>query len=146
MAPPKGHPNYNINNEGRPKTYTKPIVDQYALDLIEWSNKDSSVWIKDFCLEQDLDPNIMSDWSRENNNFALAYNIAKQKQESRLFKGALDNKYNNKITVLCLTNHHGWADKSETRVSGDSQNPLTIVLDKVAGKTKDMIDDESETE
>lgn len=146
MPAPKGHAPYEgCETGGRPTKFTKEQIERYADEFKKWLDNPSHVWFKDFALDNDLDPDYLSVWAEENEKFLGVYKAAKHRQESRLINGGLMNAYNGSIVKLVLANAHGWkTDKTETKVSGDAANPLSFVLDKIDGKSKELID-ESET-
>jgi hypothetical protein len=145
MPPPKGHLPYNTNGEGgRPPKYSQEAIETFAEELKVWISNPTNYWLKDFCLEKMIDPTYMIDWARENDRFRQAYNLAKAYQESRMFRGGMTDKFNSGMTKFGLINNHGWADKTETKLSGDANNPLAFILDNVGGLTKDLVDDEIE--
>ena len=135
MASPKGHAPYNKNGEGgRPPKFSDEQVDIFADEFLEWLKEDKNVWMKNFCLERDINSDCMSEWCNRSERFRGAYLIGKQKQEAKIFEGGLIGKYNSNIVKLALTNHHGWAERTESKISGDSQNPLQCIIDKVSSK------------
>jgi DNA-packaging protein gp3 len=137
----KGHPPYNINGEGgRPRKYTLDDIERFADELVDWMKNESRFWFKDFCLERGIDPDLMSKWARENDNFNIAYKLAKGLQESRIFKGSMTDTFNAGMAKFALMNNHGWSDKQETKVSGDAVNPLAFVLEQIDGKSKELVD------
>lgn len=142
MPAPAGHKPYNIHGEGgRPRRYSQQDIEQFADELTVWLKNPDNIWFKDFCLDRDIDPDFMSEWSSENERFNGAYRQAKHRQESRLVNGGLKNLYNGTIVKFVLANAHGWVDKQETKVSGDSANPLAGILTLIDGNTKDLIND-----
>jgi hypothetical protein len=73
--------------------------------------------------------------------------IVKGLQERRIVAGGLKRQYDSGMSKFSLVNHHGWiSDKSETKVSGDAQNPLAFLLQSTDGKSKDLVKDYDETE
>lgn len=145
MPAPKNHPHYNIHGEGgRPRRYTTEDIERFADELIIWMKNESNFWLKDFCLERDIDPDFMSEWAKENKRFNGAYKLAKGIQESRIFKGAMLDNFNTGMSKFALMNCHGWADKQESKISGDASNPLAFVLNSIDGQSKDLINGEAE--
>jgi len=143
MPAPKGHPNYDVEGKaGRPKKYTPEVIERFADELLIWIKNEGNFWVKDFCLERGIDPDYMSEWARENERFAGAYKTAKAFQESRIFKGSMLSAFNPTMSKFALINNHGWADKTETKVSGDAVNPLTFLLQKADGESKDLVNEE----
>lgn len=142
MPAPLGHRPYNQNGKGgRPKKFSVKQIEIFADELIAWMKIPTNVWFKDFCLEKDIDPDLMSEWAKENERFSGAYKLAKARQESRLVNGGLVDVFNGGIVKFVLSNAHGWSDKQESKVSGDASNPLAFLLHSVDGKSKDLIDE-----
>ena len=144
MPAPQGHKAYNVEGQGgRPRRFSSEDIDHFADELTIWLKDPSNVWFKDFCLEKDLNPDLMSEWSSENERFGGVYKLAKHRQESRLINGGLNNLFNGSIVRLVLANAHGWTtDKQETKVSGDAVNPLAFLLETIDGKGKELVNDE----
>lgn len=143
MPAPLGHPPYaGCETGGRPCRYSKEDIERYADEFKEWLNDPSHVWFKDFCLDNDIDPDLMPEWAKENEKFNGVYRFAKHRQESRLVNGGLLSTYNGSIVKLVLANAHGWTDKSEAKISGDAVNPLAFLLQSVDGKSKDLVNED----
>ncbi len=142
-AAPKKHPPYNKNGEGgRPKQWTVQEIEKMADEFLDWLEKPNSVWFKDFCLQRGLNPDLLSEWAKKNVRFAGVYKMAKHHQEAKMLKGGLLNQFNSSLVKLVLTNHHGWIEKSETKVSGDVVNPLSAILTVIDGTSKKLVEDE----
>jgi hypothetical protein len=145
MPSPKGHTPYpGCETGGRPRRYSQQDIENYADEFKKWLNDPNHVWFKDFCLDNDIDPDLMSEWAQENDKFNGVLKLAKHRQESRLINGGLLNVYNGSIVKLVLGNAHGWSEKQETKLSGDAVNPLSFVLETIDGGTKVLVDDEQE--
>jgi len=142
MPAPKGHPNYNTEGHGRPPKYSKEDIERYAEKFKAWLIDPSHVWFKDFALDHDFDPDYLSEWADENENFRGVYRQAKHRQISRLVNGGLLSAYNSAIVKLVLGNAHGWSERTETKLSGDAVNPLAFVLKEIDGTTKELVNDE----
>jgi hypothetical protein len=145
MPAPQGHEAYNTQGEGgRPRRYSTEDIERLADEFKVWLSNPNNVWFKDFCLDRDINPDLMSEWAAENERFGGVYALAKHRQESRLINGGLLSVYNGSIVKLVLFNAHGWSDKVESKISGDSGNPLAFILQNVDGKTKDLVDGDLE--
>lgn len=140
MPAPINHLPYpGCETGGRPRKYDLSKINSFADELIAWMKIPTNVWFKDFCLDKDIDPDLMSEWAKESEKFSGAYKLAKARQESRLVNGGLMETYNGGIVKFVLANAHGWSDRQETKVSGDAVNPLAFLLQAVDGKTKDLV-------
>lgn len=137
MPAPKGHPPYNVNGEGgRPRRYQPEDIDRFAEEFLKWMDRPDSIWYEDFCLEHDIDTDLLSEWARENERFNGAYKRSKVWQKSKLIKGGLKNEFNSGFTKFVMSNTCGWRDRNE--ISGNAANPLAVVLDSIDGTTRDI--------
>lgn len=141
MPAPLGNQNAVGNNGGRPRLYSDEDIERFAKELLVWMENESHFWLKDFCIERGIDPDFMAEWARENIEFNGAYKLAKAMQESRIFKGAMIDSYNVTMSKFALINNHGWADKTEAKISGDVVNPLALILQSVDGTSKELVND-----
>lgn len=146
MPAPKNHLPYpGCERGGRPRRFSTEDIESFADEFKKWLNDPSHVWFKDFCLDRDINPDLMSEWAEENEKFGGVYKLARHRQESRLVNGGLMNAYNGSIVKLVLSNAHGWkTDKVENKISGDAVNPLQFLLEKADGGSKEFVKDESE--
>lgn len=143
MPAPKGHEPYpGCETGGRPTKYTTEVIEALADEFLEWLKVSTHVWFKDFCLDRDINPDLMSEWAANNKKFSGVYKLAKERQESRLINGGLVNAYNSGIVKFVLGNAHGWVDKQETKISGDAVNPLEFILKNIDGTTKELVNEE----
>lgn len=146
MPAPKGHAPYNkLGEGGRPYRFTDEEIEAFADEFLLWLDHEDNFWIKDFTLEKNINPDYMIDWCERSERFRRAYLIGKSKQESKTYKGGLVGKFNSNIVKLALTNHHGWVEKTENKISGDKDNPLACIIDRISSKPKDG-DGEAESE
>ncbi|CUI17981.1 hypothetical protein PNK_2385 [Candidatus Protochlamydia naegleriophila] len=141
MVAPKNHAPYpGCELGGRPQKYNQEDIENLANEFLIWLKKPENLWFKDFCLEKDIDPDLLSEWAKKNQKFNGVYKLAKHQQEARLIKGGLMNLYNASIVKLVLANAHGWnTDRQQTQVSGDATNPLSFLLKKADGESKDLV-------
>lgn len=143
MSAPKGHPAYNVNGEGgRPLKYTAEFIENEAEEFEKWIKKPESVYFKEFALERGYSPQRLNEFAETNQRFAETFNKVKQWQETKLVKGGLINEFNASFTKFVMANAFGWYEKQETRVSGDSGNPLAFIFSQIDGTTKDLVNDE----
>ena len=141
MAPPKGHAPYpGCETGGRPPKYSNEEIEKYADELIIWARDPMNLWVKDFCLDKDIDPDFMSQWADKNNKFAGAYRIARSKQEAKLVNGGLTEVFSGSIVKFVLANVHGWSEKTETKISGDATNPLSFIVSDITGLSRDFVE------
>jgi hypothetical protein len=145
MPAPKGHRAYNTSGEGgRPKKYTKEFIEKEADAFEEWMNRKESLWYEDFASQRGYDPDQLSIWAKENKRFSGVYKRAQAWQKSLLIRGGLLSKFNASITKLVLANTCGWTDKQQ--VSGDAVNPLTFLLGRIDGESKELVKDDNSIE
>jgi hypothetical protein len=142
MPAPMGHPNYASpdNLGGRPKKYTDEYIEEQAEALLEWMKQPGSIYVNRFALNQGYSRQRLVEFSEQNKRFADVYNLAKEYQETILSEGATLKTFSEGFCKFALINHHGWKDKTETKISGDSQDPLAIALQSITC-SKDLIKD-----
>lgn len=145
MPAPKGHrPYLGSEKGGKPTLHTDSFIAKEADALVEWIKNPTNLYYKKFALERGYHPQRLSEFAKKNEKFAEALGQAKCWQELRLIEGGLSNSYNASITKFVLANCHGWADRQQQTVSGDTVNPLALVLSCVDGVTKDLVQDNEE--
>lgn len=146
MPAPRGHAPYpgcerGAAAGGRPEKYTLEKIEEEADAFLDWMALPESLWYKDFALERGYHPEYLSIWAAKSKRFSQVYERAKEWQQSRLVKGGLLNQFNAGFTKFVMSNTCGWTDRQQ--VSGDVVNPLAVLLQKVDGTTKDLINDPS---
>lgn len=138
MAPPKGHKPYpGCETGGRPCRYSKEDIEKLADDFRIWLKNPENVWFKDFCLDRDINPDLMSEWANESDKFNGVYKLAKHRQESRLINGALTKLYNGSTAEFVLTNHHGYTNKQQ--IINELSDPVSKILSEIDGNSKDIV-------
>ena len=138
MPAPKKHPPYpGCETGGRPLKYTKEFIEKEADEFLKWLQQPLNVYFKKFALERGYHPQRLSEFAEQNQKFSDVYRMAQAWQEAKLVDGGLNNIYNAGFTKFVMGNTCGWTDKQQ--VSGDAINPLSILLQKVDGSSKDLI-------
>jgi len=141
---PKGHAPYpGCETGGRPLEYTQEKINAFADEFTEWQKDPSNIWFKDFCIERDINPDLLVEWSNKNDKFSGAYKLAKHRQESRLVNGGLLDSYNAGIVKFVLANAHGWSEKNEAKVSGDAENQLAFILKMVDNTSRELVNEKN---
>lgn len=123
---------------GRPVNYTEEMLDQLAIKLYEWMQLPESIYVKSFCFQYGLLPQKIEDYCNRSPVFREAWLQSKEWQEAKLVTQALNRKTAEGMTKFVLVNVHKWKEKTE--VSGDSANPLALVLADIAKKNQQPID------
>lgn len=74
MPAPKGHAPYpGCEKGGTPKIFTQEFIEKEADAFEEWMSRPESIWYKDFALERNLDPDLLSEWAKINQKFGGVY-------------------------------------------------------------------------
>lgn len=139
-GPPLGSKNALGNKGGHPEKYTIEWLEKEAEALRQWMQLPESVFFKSFCVERGYSPQRLSEFADKSAVFAETLELAKASQECKLVNYGLFNKVNAGIAKFMLANHHGYTDKQQ--VTGDAANPLSFLLQKVDGKTKDLLNED----
>lgn len=111
---------------GRPPHYSSPETLLAAFkeyrDKMEAQN--SPLTVSGFCCYIESYKDILNEYAKKSQfsgTIKEIYNII----ENNIETGILTNKYNATAGIFNLKNNFGWKDKTE--ISGDAQNPLTII-------------------
>lgn len=144
MPAPRGHEPYNKNGEGgAPVTkYTFEFIEKETDALCEWMKKKENIFIEDFCVERGYLSQRLREWCEKSERLASTYAMFQERQKVILFKGGLAKKFAYPMCALILGHSHGVVSKQETKVSGDSINPLAFILKEIDGATKELVNDE----
>lgn len=146
MPAPLGHEPYNKNGEGGlPKTHTKEFIEKEAEAFDQWMKIPGSIYFKRFALDRGYSPQRLSEFAAQNERFAEVYKKAKEWQEIRLAEGGLTSEFNGSFCKFVMANICGWAERQETKVSGDALNPLAFLMKESNQSTKELVND-SESE
>ncbi len=141
MGPIKNKPMHKTRFGTRNEKHSPGYIDELAEKLLEWMDIEENVFFKDFCVFHHLDVNRLADFARSSEKFKEAMNIARDIQESKFAMGGLKRKYDSGMSKFMLMNHHGYTNKAETKVSGDSKDPIAIFLSEIDGKSKDLVEE-----
>jgi hypothetical protein len=139
MPAPKNHKPYpGCERGGRPIKYTVEFIEAEADAFEAWMQREDSLWYKDFALERGYLPDQLSEWAKINEKFSRTYRKSQEWQQSKLVKGGLLNQFNAGFTKFVMGNTCGWSDKQQ--IGGDATNPLSFLLQRVDGSSKDLVD------
>lgn len=142
MPAPKGHKPYNKRGEGgRPLKYDDAFIKNEAIEFEKWIEKPNSVWFEDFANQRGYSPEYLSRWAKADERFNQAYERAKALQKSILIRGGLTNRFNPSFTKFVMSNTCGWSDRTESKISGNAQNPLAFIIHSVDGTSKELVND-----
>lgn len=142
MGAPRNHKPYpGCENGGRPEKYTKAFIENEADAFLEWIKNPGSIYFKRFAIDRGYHPNRLSEFAEQNEKFSGVYEKVKAWQEVRLVEGGLLSEFNAGFTKFVMGNTCGWVEKQETKVSGDTANPLAFLLQHVDGGSKDLVNE-----
>lgn len=122
---------------GRPQVWNKEKLDKLAEALYDWMQEPESIYLKTFCVKYGLITNKVDEYLNRSSVFRDAWSQAKEWQEAKLVTEALAKRTSDSMTKFVLVNVHKW--KERTEVSGDSANPLALVLEKIAKQNQEPI-------
>lgn len=127
------------NRGGRPIEWTDSEIAKETEALHKWIADPKNYFFTSFLNERNLDPKQVQRFCEYDPEFCQAFERAKQIQEQRLVEGALNRKFDPGFTKFVLQNKSGWKEKSE--VSGDANNPLAVIMAKIADNAKDPLEE-----
>ena len=118
------------------KAYTDEEIEMLADKLLEWMEaKTENIWYKDFCVENRIGNQRLSEFTVANKYFAWIMGFCKDIQESRMFKLGTSKKTNPAMFILGLKNNHKWTDQPQQGFGEVKELP------DFEGKTDDEIDE-----
>jgi hypothetical protein len=140
MPAPKGN-QFALGNSGpQPSKYTDEFIEKEAIAFIHWFSQPENIYFKRFALERGYPPDELAQFAKKSEVFRRAYLFAKEWQECKIVEGALFNKLNSNFAKFAMANLSGWSDKQQ--LSGDAANPLSFLMQKIDGTTKDLVHDD----
>lgn len=140
-APPIGHEPYNKNGEGgRPVIYTDEFIENEAEEFLKWMKKPDSLYFKTFAFERGYSAVRMSEFAKSNRRFSEVLELAQTWQDAKVSVGALNNNLNSGFSKFFMSNVCGWSEKTESKLSGDSENPLSFLLTTIED-TRELVND-----
>ncbi len=119
---------------GRPKKWTPVAIKQMARLIVDFfSADDSRLFTEEFCIDQNISRQRLSEWEKQSPEFSDALEHVRQLQTVRLAKNGLMGLYNPKICSLVMANVIGWSEKQEVKQSGT----LTLLAPEPIEKPED---------
>ena len=125
--------------------YALHEIEDFADRLLEWMEVEDHVFLGEFYTYYGLTGKDAPKFARRSERFRQAINLAKDIQEMKIAMGGLTRKYDASMCRFVLMNHHGYVNKTESKLSGDTQNPLACILTEIDGKTKELVEEEDES-
>lgn len=125
------------NEGGRPREWTDKAIAVEIQALREWMQDVNNYFITSFLVERGLHREHMERLSSYSEEFRSAFERARLVQECRLVELAVSRKGDPGFIKFILQNKSGWKEKSE--ISGDSANPLAVLLDRIGANAKDPL-------
>lgn len=129
------------NRGGRPMIYTEEFIEKEADALEKWMQIPENVYFKRFAFNRGYSQQRLTEFAEKSEKFSETLDRAREWQEIRLVEGGLANEFNASICKFVLGNACGWSDKQETKMSGDSSNPLQFLLEKADGASKELVNE-----
>lgn len=126
------------NSGGRPVKFTAEMLSELTTHLYNWIQEPDNLYLKNFCFQFGLEPDKIDEYCNRSEEFRQCWYLVKHKQEAKLVDLALKRKISDSMTKFVLVNVHKWKEKTE--ISGDSQNPLALVLEQIAKQNQDPIE------
>ena len=127
--------------------FTKTFLDKLAKKLREWIKDEDNIWITEFYNEHGIVNKRLPTFFARSKKFKLAYELAMETQERRLFMKAFNRQADPSMAKFGLQNRHGWAEKIETTQKNTGGGQITFNVFKQmqdsfekAGKKLDLLD------
>jgi hypothetical protein len=100
---------------GRPKKLTQNEAIKLGQELLAWLKEDRNIFMSLFLAEKGLSRQNLKDLQEYYPEFKTLVEQAKHLQEAKLMEMGAKNRINVVMALFCLKNHHGYADKLETK-------------------------------
>ncbi|MHA1410783.1 MAG: hypothetical protein ACTSQY_10840 [Candidatus Odinarchaeia archaeon] len=129
-----------------PKIYTDEVVIDLMRELVRWLEEDEErFWIKDFAIMKKFPSDYFRRWAKEIPECEDLMRRAKDIQETRLLKGALDKKkgWNFAFVIFVLKNVAGYKDKQEV-VSTEPTTWYELMCKTEVRKIRTVVAEEEE--
>lgn len=126
---------------GPTEKYPPGIIDEIADEMLEWMQKKENLWLKNFFSEKKIVHSMVDKFKIKSPYFQEKYELAMQVQEGKIVVGSLHRKFDQGMSKFALMNNHGWVNKNENKISGDSQNPLACIIGEIDGTTSELVND-----
>lgn len=122
----------------RPIEWDDQAIEIERLALEKWIKNPKNYFFTGYLNERNLDAKQVERFSQMNRAFCQTLIKAKQIQEQRIVEASLTRKFDGNFAKFVLQNKAGWKEKQE--ISGDSTNPLALIMDRIAESAKDPLD------
>ena len=126
------------NKGGRPRKWTDEAIAKETDALYDWIDNPNNYFFTSFLIARELHPQQVERFAEMSEEFCEAYARAKLVQEARLVHMGITRKGDPGFIKFILQNKAGWKEKNE--VSGDGENPLAVIMEKIAASAKDPLD------
>jgi hypothetical protein len=97
----------NIMGFGRPQIYTKEFIENEADEILEWVQKDSSIFLGDFAFSRKYSTARMLEWTKCNEIFSATMQSVKDKLASKVRQRICDpnSTYPERLAMRDLSNY-----------------------------------------
>lgn len=123
---------------GRKQEWTEQEIAQEVVAIYDWMDNPKNYFFTTFLTQRGLCPEHLDRFASRSSDFREALKMAKLIQEERLVELAVSKKGDGSFIKFILSNKNGWKEKTE--ISGDSANPLALVLEQIAKQNQDPIE------
>ena len=128
---------YGIGHRKVPSIYTEEWLINEAQLLKEWMNREDSIYLKSFAIEQGYSPQRLTEFAEKSAVFSEVYKEAKEWQEQKLINLSLWNKTNFQMTRVILAKQHDWVEKQ--KLVKDENGSVSMLLSMVDGDSKELV-------
>lgn len=133
MAAPKGNQYAKGNKGGRPKIWHEDAVNDMANRLRAFVASDRGVYLNSFCIEEKINPDLLSEWARSNEEFAGALSEAKVWQEQKFIMKSLTREWDGSFARYIMARTCGDKWKASWDMPDDKKEapPSTIIINEI---------------
>ena len=133
MAAPKGNQFAKGHGKGRPKVWTDDAISEMANRLRDFIKRDDGVYLNSFCVEEKINPDLLSEWAQSNEDFRGAYKEAKVWQENKFIRKSLSKEWDGGFAryVMARTCGEKWKASYDAPVTSSDTYSGNITVNKI---------------
>lgn len=128
------------NKGGRPRDWDENAIAIEEKALHEWIKNPRNYFLTSFLNQRGLTWKQISRFSEYSEEFCHTLERARLIQEERLVDLGISRKGDPGFIKFILQNKAGWKERNE--VSGSAENPLAVIMERIAMSEKDPLEGE----
>ena len=121
----------DYQNFGRPIEWTPERIEEEFKAFQEWLQDSDNIFYHSFAHERGYSKDTLRRVAERHPDFLSAYNMAMERQPTRIVDGALKQNYNGNFAQFVLRCNHGWKEPKD-------EDPQTEMVEELKAMRRDM--------